>query len=151
VYKSVSSSWFHWTLHVSLSNSQAPLSDLYYLSFLNDRVLPTKTLVYFVFMFETLQTTMSTREGFKYFGSGWGDMGALNTIGWFWFTVPVMTSIGKSGDHSNVSSCLIVVDETVSFVTQIFYAWRVWIISRRTFVSIFIIIASDPPLSDAHS
>ncbi|KAJ8517243.1 hypothetical protein ONZ45_g5544 [Pleurotus djamor] len=46
---------------------------VYYLAFPNDRLLP-KTIVYSVLVIEVLQTVLATRDAFRNFGTGWGNM-----------------------------------------------------------------------------
>ena len=66
--------------------------DIYYLAFPKDRHLP-KYLVAFVYVLELAQTVLSTRDSFRNFGTGWGNMEDLDTVGWLWFSVPVLGSI----------------------------------------------------------
>ncbi|CAL1710561.1 unnamed protein product [Somion occarium] len=93
---------------------------IYYLAFPNDRPIP-KTLVAFTYAIELLQTVLSTRDAFRNFGSGWGNMIELDAVGWLWFSVPVLGSI-------------------ISCTSQLFYAWRIWILSEKIWVSIIIAI-----------
>jgi hypothetical protein len=74
--------------------------DIYYLSFPKDRTFPSKFLVYSLFLFEFAQSIVVTRDGFKYFGPGWGNMEVLNLVGWLWLAGGVMTGIGKSATNS---------------------------------------------------
>lgn len=68
--------------------------DVYYLAFPNDRKLP-KAVVGFTYTIELLQTILSTRDAFRNFGTGWGNMNELDAVGWLWFSVPVLGSISK--------------------------------------------------------
>ncbi|KAH8079086.1 hypothetical protein BXZ70DRAFT_1051023 [Cristinia sonorae] len=88
---------------------------LYYIAFPSDRP-SSKHLVLFTFILETLQTILSTRDAFRNFGSGWGDMRDLDAVGWLWFSVPVLGSI-------------------ISCVGQMFYAWRILILSDQYWIS----------------
>lgn len=54
-----------------------------------------KIIVTTVYVLELAQTVLSTRDSFRNFGTGWGDMNDLNTVGWLWFSVPVLGSISK--------------------------------------------------------
>ncbi|KAF9018248.1 hypothetical protein BDZ89DRAFT_353559 [Hymenopellis radicata] len=96
---------------------------IYYLAFPNDRLWPTKALTVFVFLLELAQTFVNTRDAFRNFGFGWGDMSELDLMGTYWFGVPVMAA-------------------TVSFVVQIFYAWRLWILTGRFWIPGAIILFS---------
>lgn len=72
------------------------LSDLYYLAFPRDKVVPTKILVYFIFIYEIVQTCLLMRDGFREFGTDWGNYNILNEVGWTWLTIPMMTGISAS-------------------------------------------------------
>ncbi|KAF9254594.1 hypothetical protein L218DRAFT_1082259, partial [Marasmius fiardii PR-910] len=109
---------FNWGLFGALSIQ----TYIYYLGFPNDRWIP-KTMVGTVYVLELVQTVLATKDGFDYFGAGWGDMNALDEVGLMWFSIPVMTCI---------LSCLV----------QFFFAWRIWIISRSIYVPIVICIMS---------
>ena len=71
------------------------LADVYYLAFPNDRLVP-KALVAFTYTMELLQTVLSTRDAFRNFGTGWGNMIELDAVGWLWFSVPFLGSVSKS-------------------------------------------------------
>lgn len=73
--------------------------DIYYLAFPNDR-LGQKAVVAFTYTVELLQTVLSTRDAFRNFGTGWGNMNDLDAVGWLWFSVPVLGSISKSESSS---------------------------------------------------
>ncbi|KAJ8487632.1 hypothetical protein ONZ45_g14255 [Pleurotus djamor] len=80
--------FFNWGLFGSL----VVQTYIYYLAFPHDRWLP-KAIVGSAFIIELLQTVLATRDAFRNFGSGWGDMNALEEVGWLWFSVPVLGSI----------------------------------------------------------
>lgn len=67
-------------------------TDVYYLAFPKDKPLP-KAIVATCFVLEILQTTLSTRDAFRNFGTGWGNMIDLDAVGWLWFSVPVLGSV----------------------------------------------------------
>ena len=75
-----------------VARTHLPLSDVYYLGFPKDRLIP-KAIVGVVFILELLQTVLATKDGFDYFGAGWGNMLALDQVGLFWMSVPVLTGI----------------------------------------------------------
>ncbi|CAL1711880.1 unnamed protein product [Somion occarium] len=95
---------------------------IYYLAFPRDRDT-TKLIVASTYIIELLQTVLSTRDAFRVFGSGWGNMTEMNTVGWLWFSVPVLGSI---------MSCL----------AQLFYSWRIWILGRNRWTCGSIILVS---------
>jgi len=109
---------FNWGLFGALSVQ----CYIYYLAFPKDRSLP-KWIVGIVYIIELIQTILSTRDGFLYFGYGWGNMNILNEVGIIWFSIPVMTGI-------------------VSCIVQLFFAWRIWVISRSMYIPIIISVFS---------
>ncbi|PBK82333.1 hypothetical protein ARMGADRAFT_1090390 [Armillaria gallica] len=95
---------------------------LYYLAFPNDRQF-TKYLVYGIYVIEFVQTMFITHDVFATFGYGFGDMDALTAKHLYWFTVPIMSAIAAG-------------------IGQVFYAYRIFILSKSRIVSIFIICIS---------
>lgn len=71
------------------------LADIYYLGFPKDRLLP-KCLVVFAYILELVQIVLATRDAFRTFGPGWGDMEVLDQVAWIWFSIPVMSSISNT-------------------------------------------------------
>ncbi|KAJ7025819.1 hypothetical protein C8F04DRAFT_1400350, partial [Mycena alexandri] len=74
-----------------------------------------KLLVFLVFIVEILQTLSDTRDTIRVFGAGWGNPSLLDEVGWAWFSVPV-------------------VGATTACAGQIFFAWRVFILSRNWYM-----------------
>ncbi|TFK33133.1 hypothetical protein BDQ12DRAFT_615813, partial [Crucibulum laeve] len=114
---------FNWGLFGAL----AVQAYIYYLLFLNDCKLP-KYLVCFVIVIEVLQTVLATRDAFRNFGTGWGNMIDLNAVGWLWFSAPVMSSI-------------------ICSMAQTFFAWRIWILSQKIYIPVVVIVVSAVKLS----
>ena len=100
---------FHWGLfgvlcmQVCESNPRLQLvlwfetqccEDMYYLAFPTD---PTrnKLFVYSVFILEVMQTILITRSAFYVFGRGYGNFAYFNHVQLAWFTIHVITGIGK--------------------------------------------------------
>jgi len=83
---------------------------LYYVGLSNDP-LYRKALVYGVYAAELVQTILFSKKGFQEFAAGFGDILALDDIGLLWFAAPVLTAI-------------------VSFVVQIFYAYRIKVFTQ---------------------
>ncbi|EKM52270.1 uncharacterized protein PHACADRAFT_100501, partial [Phanerochaete carnosa HHB-10118-sp] len=92
---------------------------LYHLSFPKDKWL-VKGLVYFVYLIDTAQTILVTRDVFVAFALHFGNLDVLDSIQLEWLAVPVFSSI-------------------VSCTVQLYYAYRIGILSGsqilRTFVS----------------
>ncbi|KAF4596124.1 hypothetical protein EYR40_008191 [Pleurotus pulmonarius] len=99
--------FFNWGLFGAL----AVQTYVYYLAFPNDRRWP-KAIVLGVFVIEVLQTVLATRDAFRNFATGWGNIEDLEEVGWLWFSVPVLGAI-------------------ISCTSQIFFAWRIWILSSK--------------------
>ncbi|KAK0484808.1 hypothetical protein IW261DRAFT_1605016 [Armillaria novae-zelandiae] len=95
---------------------------LYYLAFPNDRRF-TKYLVYGIYVIEFRQTMLVAHDTFVAFGSGFGDIGALTGTNFNWLTGPIIGA---------VAAC----------VGQVFYAYRIFIVSKSRIIPIFIICIS---------
>ncbi|TCD65364.1 hypothetical protein EIP91_002762 [Steccherinum ochraceum] len=88
---------------------------IYYLAFPKDsRYL--KAVVAFTYVLELLQTILATRDAYRQYGSGWGDLTQLNDVGLLWITVPMLDGV------------------TSAFV-QLFYAWRVYVLGNNKYIS----------------
>ncbi|KAK0498686.1 hypothetical protein EDD18DRAFT_1350101 [Armillaria luteobubalina] len=95
---------------------------LYYLAFPNDRRF-IKCLVYGIYVIEFVQTMLVTHDAFAAFGYGFGDMDVLSRLNFSWLTGPVLSA---------VASC----------AGQVFYAYRIYIVSESRILPIFIICVS---------
>ncbi|KAJ7891245.1 hypothetical protein B0H14DRAFT_2432432 [Mycena olivaceomarginata] len=83
---------------------------LYLIAFPKDG-LRFKLLVVLVFVGEIMQTVSETRNTILTFGTKWGQYELLDEVGWAWFSVPVIGAI-------------------IACAGQIFFAWRIHLISR---------------------
>jgi len=81
----------------------------YYLSFPKDP-LKHKLIVAFTYTLEVLQLIISTHDAFRALGRGWGNMIELDKDGLLWL-------------GSSVFGALIEAN------AQVFYAWRIWVLS----------------------
>ncbi|KAK0486476.1 hypothetical protein IW261DRAFT_1359283 [Armillaria novae-zelandiae] len=111
-------SLLHWGLFGTLSIQLY----LYYLAFPKDRKF-TKYLVYGIYILEFVQTMLVTYDVFATLGYGFGDFDALTRMYFNWLIVPIMSGI-------------------VAFVGQVFYAYRVFILSKSRTVPILITCVS---------
>ncbi|SJK98184.1 uncharacterized protein ARMOST_01445 [Armillaria ostoyae] len=111
-------SLLHWGLFGTLSVQLY----LYYLAFPNDRKF-TKYLVYGVYVVEFVQTILVSHDIFAVFGYGFGDLEAITEMRFNWLTVPVMSA---------AAAC----------VGQVFYAYRIFILSKSRIVPIFVTCVS---------
>ncbi|PBK87054.1 hypothetical protein ARMGADRAFT_1086173 [Armillaria gallica] len=96
---------------------------LYYLAFPNDRRI-VKYLVYGLYVIEIVQTILIAHDSFALFGYGFGDLEALAKLNFSWLTVPIMSGI-------------------VACVGQVFYAYRIFILSKSRNIPIFIFCISS--------
>ncbi|PBK86519.1 hypothetical protein ARMGADRAFT_1017212 [Armillaria gallica] len=108
----------HWGLFGTLSVQLY----LYYLAFPKDKKL-TKYLVYVIYVVEFVQTVFVTQDAFAMFGYGFGDLEALTRMDFNWLVVPVMGGV-------------------VACVGQIFYAYRIFVLSRSRTVPAFVTCVS---------
>ncbi|KAI0794952.1 hypothetical protein C8Q75DRAFT_517786 [Abortiporus biennis] len=93
---------------------------LYYAAFPKDRWIP-KAIVNGALLLEIVQIILSTREAFRTFGTHFGDLVQLDTIGLQWLTVPVFVVV-------------------IGAVSQCFYAWRIWILSRQWYLPAVVLV-----------
>ncbi|KAJ7814545.1 hypothetical protein B0H14DRAFT_2604050 [Mycena olivaceomarginata] len=83
---------------------------LYLIAFPKDG-LRFKLLVVLVFVGEIMQTVSETRNTILTFGTKWGQYELLDEVGWAWFSVPIIGA-------------------TITCAGQIFFAWRIYILSH---------------------
>ncbi|KAK0468773.1 hypothetical protein IW261DRAFT_1372803 [Armillaria novae-zelandiae] len=108
----------HWGLFGTLSVQLY----LYYLAFPKDRKF-IKYLVYGIYIIEFVETILFTHDAFAKFGYGFGDIEALIRMDFNWLAVPIMSGV-------------------IAFVGQVFYAYRIFILSKSRIVPVFIICVS---------
>ncbi|KAK0222628.1 hypothetical protein EDD85DRAFT_779311, partial [Armillaria nabsnona] len=92
---------------------------LYYLAFPNDTKF-TKYLVYGIYIVEFVQTMFVTHDVFAVYGYHFGDVEVLTEIHFNWLTVPVISG-------------------AIAGVGQVFYAYRIFILSKSQIVPILVI------------
>ncbi|KAK0486406.1 hypothetical protein IW261DRAFT_795373 [Armillaria novae-zelandiae] len=95
---------------------------LYYLAFPKDRRF-VKGLVYGIYILELVQTILVAHDAFAVFGYGFGDLETLTEIHFNWLTLSVMIAIAASVGH-------------------VFYAYRIFVLSRSQILPAFIICVS---------
>ncbi|KDR71248.1 hypothetical protein GALMADRAFT_143953 [Galerina marginata CBS 339.88] len=95
---------------------------LYHLAFPGDRA-GFKVLVYGTYLWEAVQTFLLTTSAFMTFATGFTNPMALDTIGTIWFSVPIMVGF-------------------VAFVSQVFYAYRIIILSQNRYIVGIILLLS---------
>ncbi|KAF7358697.1 hypothetical protein MSAN_01208700 [Mycena sanguinolenta] len=95
---------------------------IYYWAFPKDRS-PLKVLVAAVALLEILATLTSTRDAVRIFGISWGNPEILNDVGWAWLSTPVVGSI-------------------IGAIGQIFFGWRIHVISHSYWIPGLIVAVS---------
>ncbi|KAJ7245875.1 hypothetical protein B0H12DRAFT_1127049 [Mycena haematopus] len=95
---------------------------VYVLAFPHDKIV-VKALVYSVFFLDLLQTGFATHYAWYVLAGGWGDELALLSTPWTLATVAPLTAL-------------------VAFLVQLFYSWRIWVISngQKRFIPIIAVI-----------
>ncbi|KAF5327458.1 hypothetical protein D9619_005020 [Psilocybe cf. subviscida] len=83
---------------------------IYHLSFPRDPKI-AKAFVYVTFMIETVQTIIITKTAWHVFAVGYGDYSVYDAVEMGWFNIPLIGG-------------------TVAFIAQIFYAYRIRLLSR---------------------
>ncbi|PBK79061.1 hypothetical protein ARMGADRAFT_854477, partial [Armillaria gallica] len=109
-------------LHSGLFGTLSVQLYLYYLAFPKDRTF-TKSLVYGIYVVEFAQTMLVTHDAFVVFGYGFGDIEAITDIHFDWLTVPIMSA---------AAAC----------VGQVFYAYRIFKLSKSRIIPILVICVS---------
>lgn len=107
---------FHWGLFGVLSVQIYT----YHVSFPNDSRV-TKSLVYFVYCIEVAQTIILTHDCWKTYAEGFGNLAAVDSTHLIWLAVPVFVGI-------------------VSCPVQMYYAYRVYVLSRSRVLYIVICV-----------
>ncbi|KAK0449461.1 hypothetical protein EV421DRAFT_1996530 [Armillaria borealis] len=82
-----------------------------------------KYLVYGIYIIEFVQTMVVARDTFVTFGYSFGDVEALTRMNYSWLTVPIMSAVAAGVGH-------------------VFYAYRIFILSKSRILPIFVICVS---------
>ncbi|KAJ8701468.1 hypothetical protein PTI98_000243 [Pleurotus ostreatus] len=82
-----------------------------------------KLLVWIVFVCEAVFTLFTTIAAWNNFGKNWGDVETLLTIDWSWDPLPILNAL-------------------VASMVQIFFAWRIYRLSNKIWISIPIVLVS---------
>jgi len=93
---------------------------MYYLAFPKDTPV-AKALVSLLYAVETTQTILIIHDAFATYAKGFMNLEALNNVGLNWLSVPVMSGI-------------------VSCSVQLFFAYRIWVLSRSIFVVAIVVL-----------
>jgi hypothetical protein len=94
----------------------------YYLAFPKDRGA-IKALVYTSFFLETVQTVLNGHDAYHMFGVGYGNMLELTSVQLSWFALPVLGGV-------------------IAAAVQIFYSYRIWVLSGSNILAgVLVLIA----------
>ncbi|KAJ7578983.1 hypothetical protein C8J56DRAFT_1169791 [Mycena floridula] len=99
----------------------------YFLNFGHKDNVKIQLLALFTLLFELAQTLLVARDGYILFCSSWGVPSALLRSGLIWLYLPTMGSI-------------------MSFVAQLFWAWRLHLLTRVKWIPAIVILASTVQL-----
>lgn len=118
---------------LSFSKLTVATAVIYFAAFPKDRAR-WKFLVCVVTCLELIETTAGTRDVVRTLGAGWGDMDALDDVGWAWFSVPIMGSASEccSPFFSLAGNAF---EAPVACIGQSFFAWRIYIIGHNIYIS----------------
>jgi hypothetical protein len=87
--------------------------------------------VYSIFFLETIQTALSGADLYYWFASGFGDVERLTSPYASAFDVPIMGSV-------------------VSLTVQFFFVYRIWVLSKKRWLQLCVIICLVTFLSMSH-
>lgn len=92
-----------------------------------------KLLVYGVYTIETIQTILITHDAHEGYARGFGNLAALDSAHYEWLAVPILSGIGML--YLCFSQLVLNCSFLVSCIVQLFYAYRVWLLSRSPWIS----------------
>ncbi|TCD59917.1 hypothetical protein EIP91_011193 [Steccherinum ochraceum] len=84
---------------------------IYYVAFPRDP-RHRKGMVYLVYILEIVQVILTTRDAFLTYASQWGDVAHADEVKMLWFSIPVMCGL-------------------IGGIVQMFYAWRILLLSKN--------------------
>ena len=119
-------------------------SDVYYLAFPKDP-RKMKILVYGVYAVELLQTTLLTKVVSKQFATYFGNFAVLDEIGFLWFIVPILSSIGvflSTYYFGRLRLLTSIKNYIVEFVIQLFYASRIRVLARSNIIPVVVVLVN---------
>ena len=81
------------------SSRSTPFADTYFRNFPKD-ALRIKLLVSLIFSLEIVQSVLGLVDGFRIFGSHWGDPSEFTKLGLGWLSVIGLGAIGESSSKA---------------------------------------------------
>lgn len=103
--------------------------------------------VYGLYTMELVQLIMATHDAFETLGRGWGNTSTLNNPQWLWFDVPLMSGIGRHHSIRHLWCRQLIASWLVSASVQIYFAWRIYVLSRSKILSGCIVMVRSPLLA----
>ncbi|TCD63023.1 hypothetical protein EIP91_006086 [Steccherinum ochraceum] len=95
---------------------------LYYIAFPKDRIT-LKIFTFVAFVVELAQIVIASYDAYRMLANGWGNQAALDDVGLYWVGLPLMTAIS-------------------GLVWQMFYTWRIHILSESLVLGLPIVLLS---------
>ena len=136
-----------WLLLKLYTSSNWPAKDWYYLAFPRD-TWQVKTVVTLVFLVETAQTIIITNDGFNVFARGFGNAMMLNKVQNEWIAILLFSAIGEYLCNMPPRLRTEKKEYAVSCSVQIFYAYRIYLLSRmKTLLLSIMAVRSTPKLT----
>ena len=90
------------------------------------------------YVLEMVQISMVTYDAIRIFSYGFGNPLEVNKIGLYWFDNVIMISISESRVAARPWRFSTDVRRQVNFVCQLFYAWRIRVLSQSIITSLFV-------------
>ncbi|KAF5350319.1 hypothetical protein D9758_012807 [Tetrapyrgos nigripes] len=104
-------------LHAGRSTHSISETDIYYMSFPDDRLF-VKLTVYSVFVLDIVSTVAITESAWIMLILGWGRFENLHLVDWGFTTVPLWNSLSSA-------------------IVQVFFGWRVWMLGSHHSINEF--------------
>lgn len=116
------------------------ITDIYFLAFPRDRAIH-KWLVAIVFLLETIQVVVIARDMFDAFAKGFGNPDAITGLHLDGLSAPIIAGFGASLLRANI--LCFANPKTVGLLVQLFYAYRIKILSHSNVVPLLICFVCD--------
>lgn len=96
--------------------------------------------MYIVYALDTAQTIIVTNDVFNAYAKHFGDSVTLDAVGVEWLAVPILTSIGMLNSVIIFAHTLSPLLHVVSCAVQVYYGFRLKILSRSRVLMIVICV-----------
>ena len=105
------------------------VADAYYVAFPHDSTR-LKGVVGMTYTLELIQLIFATHDVFRVYARGWGNFLELDSIGYYWFDIIILTALSESPKLCSKASYESSPLEPVSVICQLFYAWRIRVLNN---------------------